>query len=113
MYGVIAPVRPCASWIVATPSSPSSFTAWASGRGMLRTILWGIFDYSGHSGEFAGHLRIDALISLSVFDSLAPGVAHSLYAAPLGQVAIVIPEMLLRLHRLHSFFFNLVNRSNV
>src|ERR1700722_2130605 len=113
MYGLIAPVRPCASWIVATPSSPSNFTAWASGRGMLRTILWGIFNTQGRSGEFAGHLRIHALVSLGVLDSFFPGVPHSLYPAPLGQVAVIIPEMLLRLHRLHGFFFNLVNRSDV
>src|SRR5260370_36987477 len=40
MYGRSRPVRPCASWTVATPRSPNNRTVSASGRRMLRTPLW-------------------------------------------------------------------------
>src|SRR5580692_8479767 len=46
------------------------------------------------SGEFAGYLWIDALIRLGVLDSLFSGIPNRLRAAALGQVAIVIPQVL-------------------
>src|SRR6185312_9569072 len=113
MPGPSSPVRPAASCTVATPAWRSAAITAGSARSISRTTKCAIRrpllptapPQSG-SGELAGYGRVHPLVRLALDRRLVPevsaGVAHQLGTAPGRHVRVVLPEVLLARHHVHS-----------